>query len=231
MLLGAGICSVFERVLLACTQQRQSPANATAFGVANLVADGLKLFSKLATDFSSRQIGVVMIGLFAGFSVIVDLAFCRSATASVAICHVIEILMLAEVGEFLILVLAITNRNHFVDIALARLFEVSVLAELVFSVCAIIVIGHEKYSTISSLTFSSWLLESWIIVTLIFSGFLLHVGKVPFDLVEAESELIDGITTDLGTGLFSAIYAAETIAMLVGTKFLALVFHTFSTWI
>ena len=42
--------------------------------------------------------------------------------------------------------------------------------------------------------------------------------KVPFDLVEAESELIDGITVDLPGSVFSMVYAAESMLVWVSAK-------------
>ena len=39
--------------------------------------------------------------------------------------------------------------------------------------------------------------------------------KAPFDLVEAESELVDGITTDASGIVFSFIFSAETFHTLV----------------
>lgn len=44
---------------------------------------------------------------------------------------------------------------------------------------------------------------------------LIVSDKAPFDLVEAESEIIDGITLDTGSILFSLIYSAETYGFLV----------------
>lgn len=55
---------------------------------------------------------------------------------------------------------------------------------------------------------------------------LAHTGTNPFDVVEAESELIDGITTDVGSVLFSVVYAAEVVTALVTLKICALAFHT-----
>lgn len=45
-------------------------------------------------------------------------------------------------------------------------------------------------------------------------------GKVPFDLVEAESELIDGVSSDISGGVFSLFYAAEVMEFLFLIKFM-----------
>lgn len=48
---------------------------------------------------------------------------------------------------------------------------------------------------------------------------LFLTGKVPFDLIEAESELIDGVSIDISGGVFSSFYAAEVVAALTLVKF------------
>ena len=44
---------------------------------------------------------------------------------------------------------------------------------------------------------------------------LLMADKAPFDLVEAESELVDGVSTDMTGIIFSFIFSAETYIALV----------------
>lgn len=51
---------------------------------------------------------------------------------------------------------------------------------------------------------------------------MLAVDKAPFDLVEAESELVDGITVDSSGILFSFIFSSETFHALVLLLWLAL---------
>jgi hypothetical protein len=47
--------------------------------------------------------------------------------------------------------------------------------------------------------------------------------RVPFDVIEAESELIDGVTTELGGVVFSMIYACEVVAMLYMLKLFSVI--------
>ena len=51
--------------------------------------------------------------------------------------------------------------------------------------------------------------------------------KAPFDLVEAESELIDGATTEFDGYVFSSIYAGEIAVSLITLK----LFSTFAGFV
>ena len=57
---------------------------------------------------------------------------------------------------------------------------------------------------------------------------LIDLEKVPFDLVEAESELIDGVTTELAGFGFSLTYAAEVAGGFLTLKFVTSVVGVFS---
>lgn len=47
---------------------------------------------------------------------------------------------------------------------------------------------------------------------------LFALEKVPFDIVEAESELIDGLTTEFDGFVFSLVYAAEVVTGFLTVK-------------
>ena len=80
-------------------------------------------------------------------------------------------------------------QNSYVSIALSRLVELIVCCEIVISVAELLLFGsHSVLKSSSCGDFSSA-----IFVTLgLFVLFLVDFEKVPFDVVEAESELIDG---------------------------------------
>jgi NADH:ubiquinone oxidoreductase subunit H len=88
LLLVSGISSVVERSLLAATQQRQSPANASLFGLLNFALDGVKLFSKvLQTTAGSLLVLSVVLVLFAE-AIFVDAQFGTTEIAILAIMQV-----------------------------------------------------------------------------------------------------------------------------------------------
>jgi NADH-quinone oxidoreductase subunit H len=53
---------------------------------------------------------------------------------------------------------------------------------------------------------------------------LLEVNRAPFDLAEAESELIAGYTTELGGFLFGLYYLGEYFHLFFFSLFVSIVF-------
>ena len=225
LLLSSGITSVFERVLLAITQQRQSPVNATLFGISNLVLDGIKLFSKLNQEIFGNQLNTFLLGIFLISPILLDFVFCRSTLTSWVTANWFTFIFLAELLELSVLLFAIGNRNHFVDLALTRTLEIATLTELVTFLLVLLLLFSGNI--LPHLGFSHYPIIL-LFCLFLFVPMLLETGKVPFDLVEAESELIDGLSVDISGGVFSCFYAAEVFHLLIALKIF--VATSFTIW-
>ena len=219
---------MFERLILASTHQRQSPANVTLFGISNLVMDGIKLFGKLPTELIARQVGawLICVGLLAALAT--DLAVHRSPYSAMCEAKVLELLVFAEVLEFATLYFAVTTRNHFIDIALARLLEVGLLAELVVTLGLLVMLMWAVITQPSYAQEGADQLTGIVAICLFVPAWMLAAGKTPFDLVEAESEIIDGLSVDTSGAIFSTFYATEVLILLVTLKLFA--FWSLSCW-
>jgi NADH:ubiquinone oxidoreductase subunit H len=109
------------------------------------------------------------------------------------------------------------QQNHFVQLSALRMIEILCLVEitlgfllLIVAMAALLPISTSANSEVPgfSLPICMFLGVFWLISS----------DKVPFDLVEAESELIDGITVDLGGAFFSMVYAGEAVFVFVSAK-------------
>ena len=114
-------------------------------------------------------------------------------------------------------------QSSYVTISLSRLAEITVLVEVTISFCVLVMAGTGNLIGVSSISGGiSTIVASLTVASLVLLGWfqLLSAEKAPFDLVEAESELIDGVTTEFDGYAFSLVYAAEvTISLISGKMF------------
>lgn len=127
----------------------------------------------------------------------------------------INLWLIFAVLEIILLLGSTQVQNSFTSLAFTRLLELTLLVEVSISIVVLCCgatgyfgfIGHSVSPKFSCCMF--WFLASVI-------G--LWFERVPFDVVEAESELIDGVTTELPGVVFSMTYAAEVTAFLIILK-------------
>lgn len=132
--------------------------------------------------------------------------------------------MITGIVEIACLSVFSTVQSSYVTISLNRLAEITVLVELTTAFCVLIFAGTGIAHGISALVGGVSSIVSSIFVTfLVLLGWfqLLAWEKAPFDLVEAESELIDGVTTEFDGYAFSLVYAGEVTFSLVTGKMFA----------
>lgn len=175
-----------ERSLLAATQQRLGPNHQSLFGFLVFVFDGIKLFSKQI--FSATNISVFFTSwILLLIPLVLDSQLSRSYLAiSFQIqFSLIFVLGILEVSSFLAFTAV---QNSYVTLGINRLIEITVCLELTFSLLEVLGFGFCSFHKTSF-----FLNNSILIFTVVTFCFLLcDFGKVPFDVVEAESELIDG---------------------------------------
>lgn len=220
----SGVCSSVERSLLASTQQRQSPGNQPLFGLSNFAADGVKLFAKVLTSFSAgySAYALFVLPIVLTSVIAMDTCFGTSGISSTSI-GVLTSFLILGIMEIATLSVFSTVQSTYVSIALIRLTEMTILVEVTWSFVLTIAIASDvRWSSASSLSSTGTTSVSFHLSLLLFFLFvflLLSTEKVPFDIVEAESELIDGVTTEFDGYAFSLVYAGELVLSLVLFKF------------
>lgn len=100
-------------------------------------------------------------------------------------------------------------------IALSRSVELLILLEIVVSLIELVLLKwHFVNKSSSVLHIDHVCLLTLACFILVYISF----EKVPFDVVEAESELIDGVTVEFEGYVFSMVYAAEAVSAFLFLK-------------
>lgn len=184
------------------------------------------MFGKLSNAFSSSSYAVIGVGtLFAG-CVLTDAQVGTTSVSEIFLTQIGGCLVIAWF-ELVALLTFSSSQSQYVAIAFSRLGTMFAISEIVFTVLLLLVFVFHvvgKVTTVVGSTFSTSIPVSGL-VSGIFNMILLPIvlftlEKVPFDLVEAESELIDGVTTEFDGFVFSVVYAAEVALGFVLLKVL-----------
>jgi NADH-quinone oxidoreductase subunit H len=225
----ASLITVMERKQLACAQRRVGPSVAGWWGLLQVVADGAKLISK---DF-----GQLSLYLWIGPMLSVS---CTLLTILLVwldrqgLPFSLFILLLASTGGLshlgVVLTGHLTNQSSkWSTLGCTRGMALYLAYDLATILAWFALIPSSSQCSLTTLTDvqdRSGLTNCIAlpgICLLYFVLLLIECGRAPFDLQEAESELVSGFNTEYG-GLCYGIYAAcEYATLLVGIYVLCLV--------
>ena len=146
--------------------------------------------------------------------ILTDVQFSRSLLPLSVSLQVTGWLVLSVV-ELVAFLNFVNVQNLYVQISVSRFLEVVVCVELVAGLSELLAVSLTGVGKASSSSFQT---SSLLLFLLVFVFWLVHLEKVPFDVVEAESELIDGVTTEFEGYAFSLVYAAEVVSGFVLLK-------------
>ncbi|NCQ50332.1 NADH-quinone oxidoreductase subunit H [archaeon] len=122
--------------------------------------------------------------------------------------------ILSTVFTILLFLVGWASKNKYSVLAANRLVIISFNLEIFLNFLLVfLLVFFESFSFYQIVCLQHFLLNGFFlclpIVPLLILSFLLETGRIPFDLGEAESELIAGHTTELGGFFFALFYLGE----------------------
>jgi NADH-quinone oxidoreductase subunit H len=231
----------FERKFAGRMQSRLGPTIVGPFGLLQSVADVLKLLQKediIPKDADKPLFNLApVLAVFASLGVAAVVPFSRTVIASdldVGIIYVLAIGGLMVIPTFCA---GWASNNKFALLGGMRAIAQSVSygVPLVLAVMVPVILS-------GSLSLSGMVeyqaAHHWFIVwpilpglpafVLYFMAMLAESNRIPFDIPEAESELVAGVTTEYTGAKFTLFYMAEYVHTLVGSAVAAALF--FGGW-
>ena len=213
----AGILPFIERKYLALIQRRVGPTFVGYKGRLQFIADALKMFLKgcLIPDrlnsvlFFIYPASVLAICYLFWLNILwaPDLMFFELEY------NVVYVNILSSLINFFIILTGIYSLNKYATIAAIRSIVMFFCLELLLGLFLLNVV---IYSNSFSFCFITDIQEEIPLITVFFFGIssiavvtLMEVNRSPFDLSEAESELIAGFHVEYGSFFFGLYYLAE----------------------
>ncbi|HLF91336.1 MAG TPA: NADH-quinone oxidoreductase subunit NuoH [Anaerolineales bacterium] len=223
-----------ERKLAARIQDRLGPNRAGPYGLFQTIADILKLFTKEDTTPAGADKLIFNIApVLSVFSVLLIWAvvpFAQQWIGTDLNVAVLYIVAVGSIGIVATLIAGWSSNNKFAMLGAFRTvaqlvsYEVPMVLSLLVPVLLARNMGLNAIVEAQSNWISIFFWMAPIAALIFFISSIAEVGRTPFDLLEAESEIVAGFHIEYSGAKFAMIFAAEflhafTISVLTITLF------------
>ena len=232
MLLSVAFMTIIERKQLAAHQRRVGPTIVGYYGIAQPFADALKLILK-ETVIPSQSNKVLfylapvstLIFSLLGWAII---PFGQGLTLFDFTLGIFYTLALSSLGVYGILFAGWSANSKYAFLGSLRSTAAMISYELILSSAILIIIllaGSFNYSTIIEVQQSIWFIVPLLPVFIFyFISILAETSRTPFDLQEAESELVAGFFTEHSSVPFVFFFLAEYSSIILFSCITAILF-------
>jgi NADH-quinone oxidoreductase subunit H len=237
LLLAVAFFTVAERKIMGAVQRRRGPNVIGFIGLLQALADGLKLFVKETTFPSNSNLAVFLLAPILSFLL---------SVISWAVIPFSQNVVLADINLGILYIFAVSSLNVY-GLVLAGWASNSKYAFLGALRSAAQMISYEisigfivlsVATCVGSLNLSKIVLaqkEIWLLVPLFplfimfYISMLAETNRHPFDLPEAEAELVSGYNVEYSAMTFALFFLAEYSNMLLMSSLSAILF--FGGWL
>ena len=229
----AAYLSLLERKFPSWLQLRPGPIEVGPWGLLQPVADGLKLLSKQiltpqGADLLLFKLAPVMV-VVPGILCLVTIPFSETLVARNFNLGLLMIFSFGAFGVFAVLLGGWASNNKYSSIAAARVVAQNIAYEIPMLLVVISVVFVTRTFNLHSIVeqqmggFWHWnvlnlkaSLMMPIAFLIYFICMLAETNRAPFDMVEAESELVAGAFTEYSGMGFGLFFIAEYVNIIVG---------------
>ena len=232
VLISVAFFTVAERKIMRAIQRRKGPNVVGFLGLLQALADGLKLFVKETTLPSNSDTTVFLIAPLLSFSLSLIswsvVPFSYQAVLSDANLGILYVLAISSLNVYGIVLAGWSSNSKYAYLGSLRSaaqmisYEISIgFTFLTVAVC----VGSLNLSEIVEAQQNVWLVVPLFPVFGIFAiSMLAETNRHPFDLPEAEAELVSGYNVEYSAMTFALFFLAEYSNMLLMSSLLAVVF-------
>lgn len=232
LLISVAYFTIAERKIMGAIQRRRGPNVVGFMGLLQPLADGLKLFAKETILPTSANINVFLFAPFLSFVLSLIGWAVIPFSEGIVLCDlnlgVLYLLTVSSLNVYGILFAGWSSNSKYAYLGSLRSAAQMISYEISigFAILNIIIcVGSFNLSTIVMAQQKVWFILPLLPIFLIFYvSMLAETNRHPFDLPEAEAELVSGYNVEYSAMTFALFFLAEYANMLLMSVFGAILF-------
>ena len=232
LLIAVAYFTIAERKIMGAIQRRRGPNVIGFIGLLQPLADGLKLFVKETTLPTSANIGIFLLAPGLSFTLSLIAWAVIPFAEGVVICDinlgVLYLFAVSALNVYGILFAGWSSNSKYAFLGAIRSSAQMISYELALGfaiLCVAVCAGSLNLSNIVLAQKKIWFIFPLLPIFIIFYiSMLAETNRHPFDLPEAEAELVSGYNVEYSAMTFALFFLAEYANMLLMSALAAILF-------
>ena len=232
VLIAVAFFTVAERKIMGAIQRRRGPNVIGFMGLLQALADGLKLFVKETTLPSNSNLVIFLLAPMLSFilSLINWSVIPFSTNLVIADSHlgVLYLFAISSLNVYGILLAGWSSNSKYAYLGALRSAAQMISYEISISFIVLTVIlcsgSFNLSSIVNAQTKTYFIVPLFPMFLLFYISMLAETNRHPFDLPEAEAELVSGYNVEYSAMTFALFFLAEYSNMLLMSSFAAILF-------
>lgn len=237
LLVAIAFLTLAERKVLGAIQLRRGPSTVGVFGVAQPFADGLKLILKETVFPKTANSGLFIFASCLAFSlsliVWVVIPFDEYAVLVDINFGVVFVLIISSLNVYSIVIAGWSSNSKYAFLGSVRAASQMLSYELTIGFILLTLLLTARSLNISDIVLAQkniWFFVPYLPLCIIFSVCMLaETNRTPFDLPEAEAELVAGYNVEYSSIIFALFFLGEYSNMIFMSTFFVVLF--FGGWL